>query len=148
MPSADDRPELAALLDLQPHPEGGWFRETWRTDGKTDPPDYEGDRPLATAIYFLLYPDEVSRWHLVRSDELWLWHRGGPLTLRLGGRGKAPVERRAKEVVLGPDVEKGHRPQVLVPGGQWQAAVPASGEPTLVTAVVSPGFDFRDFRMA
>src|SRR5262249_32652523 len=76
------RPDLAALLDLAPHPEGGWFRETWRSAHRFRPEGYDGLRDCATAIYFLLAPGEESRWHVVRSDELWLWHSGGPLTLR------------------------------------------------------------------
>lgn len=83
----DRRPDLAARLDLSPHPEGGWFRETWRSAHAFDPAGYPGPRSAATAIYFLLNPGEESRWHVVRSDELWLWHSGGPLTLRLGGAG-------------------------------------------------------------
>lgn len=113
------RPPLAQQLDLRPHPEGGWFRETWR---------------------------EESRWHVVRSAELWLWHRGGPLALRLGGAGDRPaatVERH----LLGPDLAAGERPQLLVPGGVWQAAAPAGAEPVLVTCVVAPGFDEADFRL-
>jgi uncharacterized protein len=140
------RPALAGLLDMEPHPEGGWYRETWRTESTTEPPGFDGPRSLATAIYFLLHPGEESRWHVVRSDELWLWHRGGPLTLTLGGSGSAPAQETT-ELTLGQDVERGQRPQALVPGGQWQAAAPAGPEPVLVTAVVVPGFDFRDFRM-
>jgi uncharacterized protein len=130
-------PPLAKLLDLQPHPEGGWYRETWRAPVDAAFPGYAGPRAAATAIYFLLCPGEESRRHTVRSDELWLWHRGGPLVLSLGGA----------ELTLGPDVEAGHRPQVLVPGGTWQSARPAGTEPVLVSCVVAPGFDFADFRL-
>ena len=139
------RPELAELLDLQPHPEGGWYRETWRGPSDFEPEGYGGKRACATGIYFLLCAGERSRWHVVRSDELWLWHRGGPLTLSFGGTGDSPQE--VQEVILGPDVAAGQRPQLLVPGGVWQAAVPASGTEVLVSCVVSPGFDFADFRM-
>lgn len=139
------RPELAELLDLRPHPEGGWFRETWRTSPGFEPEWYGGRRAAATAIYFLLCPGEYSRWHVVRSDELWLWHRGGPLALRFGGTAGEPGEVR--EVILGPEVAAGQHPQVLVPGGVWQSAAPASGTEVLVSCVVSPGFDFADFRM-
>src|SRR5262245_46514567 len=85
--SAVMRPHLAQLLDLEPHPEGGWYRQTWRSAVSLSPPGYEGSRATATAIYFLLNPGEASRWHRVASDELWLWHAGGPLTLTLGGAG-------------------------------------------------------------
>jgi predicted cupin superfamily sugar epimerase len=131
---------LAEILDLAPHPEGGWFRETWRSAITVNPDGYPGARSVATAIYFLLHPGEYSRWHVVRSDELWLWHSGGPLMLRLGR--DEPVL-----VTLGPDVAGGQRPQVLVPGGVWQSAEPAGGEPVLVSCVVAPGFDPADFEM-
>lgn len=158
-------PPLARELGLQPHPEGGWFRETWRSAVTFAPPGYEGTRNVATAIYFLLHPGERSRWHVVRSDELWFWHSGGPLTLRLAGD-SAPADAGPSgpggltasppaappsdvvDVLLGPDVLAGQQPQVLVPGGVWQCAAPAVDEPVLVSCVVAPGFDFADFRLA
>ena len=139
------RPPLAEQLDLQPHPEGGWFRETWRSPVSFRPQGYPGQRNAATAIYFLLYPGERSRWHVVRSDELWLWHSGGPLTLRLGGAGDDPAEGGA--VVLGGDLNAGQQPQALIPGGVWQSAAPAGQVPVLVSCVVAPGFDFADLRL-
>jgi uncharacterized protein len=139
------RPVLADQLDLQPHPEGGWFRETWRSALSFRPPGYSADRSAATAIYFLLCPGEESAWHVVRSDELWLWHLGGPLELRLGGSAAEP--RTAGRMVLGADVSQGERPQLVVPGGTWQSAAPAGREPVLVSCVVTPGFDFADFRL-
>jgi uncharacterized protein len=139
------RPRLAEQLDLQPHPEGGWFRETWRSPVSFCPPGYDGPRSAATAIYYLLHPGEQSRWHLVRSDELWFWHGGGPLRLRLGGDGSVPAA--ASEVLLGSDVGARQQPQVLIPGGTWQSAAPASATPVLVSCVVAPGFDFADFRV-
>jgi predicted cupin superfamily sugar epimerase len=140
------RPHLAEQLDMRPHPEGGWYRETWRSAATFTPDGYDGPRSAATAIYFLLHPGEESAWHVVRSDELWFWHSGGPLALRLGGSGERPGE--GPEVLLGADVAAGQRPQVLIPGGVWQAAAPAGGEPVLVSCVVAPGFDFADFRLA
>lgn len=136
------RPPVAEALDLLPHPEGGWFRETWRTPVPVAA--HGGERATATGIYFLLGPGEESMWHAVRSDELWLWHRGGPLELRLGGAGDQPGE--AETITLGANVEAGEHPQALVPAGVWQAARPASGQESLVSCVVSPGFDFADFR--
>ncbi|MFF3981139.1 cupin domain-containing protein [Streptomyces sp. NPDC001828] len=137
--------DLVTLLRLEPHPEGGWFRETWRTGPSAVPEGYPGPRSFATGIYYLLHPGEMSRWHRVRSDELWLWHRGGPLTLRLGGTSATAAEESA--MVLGPDVASGARPQLLVPGGTWQSAEPAGDEPVLVSCVVAPGFDVEDFHM-
>jgi predicted cupin superfamily sugar epimerase len=139
------RPPLADLLDLAPHPEGGWFRETWRSPMSFAPDGYDGPRAAATAIYFLLQPGEQSRWHVVRSDELWLWHQGGPLDLVTGGTGPDPAPGPA--VRLGPDLPAGHQPQALVPAGTWQRAAPAGPGPVLVTCVVAPGFDFADFRL-
>lgn len=140
------RPPLAEQLDLSPHPEGGWFRETWRSPVTVHPPGYPGPRAAATAIYYLLYPGERSRWHLVRSAELWLWHRGGPLELSLGGDGEQPAPAPDR-VLLGPDLAAGQQPQQVIPGGVWQAAVPAGPEPVLVSCVVAPGFDPADFRL-
>jgi uncharacterized protein len=141
-----DRPPLADELDLRPHPEGGWFRETWRSPASFCPDGYDGPRSAATAIYYLLQPGEESRWHLVRSDELWFWHRGGPLALRVGGNGPQPAGTGV--VLLGGDVIAGHQPQVLIPGCTWQSAAPAASQPVLVSCVVAPGFDFADFRLA
>ncbi len=136
-------PPLARALELQPHPEGGWYRETWRSGITVVPPGYDGSRATATGIYYLLGPGEESCWHRVASDELWLWHRGGPLLLALGGGGDRPVG--AEQRTLGVDVERGQLPQLLIPAGHWQSARPAGDEEVLVSCVVSPGFDFADF---
>jgi len=139
------RPLLAEQLDLQPHPEGGWYRETWRSALSLSPEGYGGPRNVATAIYYLLLPGEQSRWHVVRSDELWFWHTGGPLALRLGGSGDVPTS--GSSVVLGCDVLDGQHLQAVIPGGTWQSAAPASERPVLVSCVVAPGFDFADLRV-
>jgi hypothetical protein len=133
----DNRPSLAVALDLAPHPEGGWYRETWRSPVEFTPEGYQGPRAAATAIHFLLLPGEQSAPHTVRSDELWLWHRGGPLALDIGG----------EEVILGPDLERGQALQAVVPGGVSQSARPAGAEYVLVSCIVAPGFDFADFRL-
>lgn len=140
-------PPLAEELGLEPHPEGGWFRETWRTAASLTPAGYPGARAAATGIYFLLGPGEESAWHRVRGDEVWLWHSGGPLSLRFGGTGEAPGAD-VETVRLGPDIAAGERPQVIVPGGHWQAAHPATDTQVLVSCIVSPGFDFADFTLA
>ena len=138
-------PPLARLLQLAPHPEGGWFRQTWRAPVTVQPPGYAGSRPSATAIYYLLAPGETSMWHQVASDELWLHARGVPLLLQIGGRSDEPGAD-VRDVVLGPAVELGQQPQALVPAGHWQRAQPLGQGDVLVSCVVSPGFDFVDFR--
>lgn len=141
--SAADLPLWARDLDLRPHPEGGWYGETYRHHATTESPG--GVRSLATAIHFLLLPGESSAWHRVAADELWFHHRGGSLRLWLGGDAERPGD--PAEHVLGPDVPAGQRPQLLVPAGHWQAARPVD-EAVLVSCVVVPGFDFADFTLA
>jgi predicted cupin superfamily sugar epimerase len=143
----DPRPRLAEALDLRPHPEGGWYRETWRSSTNVTLPGYDGERATATAIYFLLHPGERSEWHLVRSEELWFWHSGGPLRLRLGGSDPAAPGDAPTVLTLGADAQRGEQPQLLVPAGVWQSAEPGGDQPVLVSCVVSPGFDFADFRL-
>lgn len=141
------RSPLIDSLGLQPHPEGGWFRETWRSDVALNPEGYPGERASATAIYFLLGAGDESRWHVVRSAEIWLWHQGAPLHLQLGGEGETPDEGPTT-LTLGPDVAGGQIPQAVVPPRVWQRARPVDREgETLVSCVVSPGFDFADFRL-
>jgi uncharacterized protein len=144
-------PGWAGGLGLRPHPEGGFYTETWRS-ATTIPADalpgaYAGARAVATSIYFLLAPGQESGWHAVRSDELWFWHRGGPLLLSLGGDGPRPAAD-PQTIRLGPALELGERPQARVPAGHWQAARPGGESPVLVSCVVAPGFDFADFRLA
>ncbi len=132
---------IIAKLGLEPHPEGGWYRQTWRAEAAA------GERPSATAIHFLLEAHQRSHWHRVDAAEIWLWHAGDPLTLSIAAHDHAPVSA----VTLGPGVLAGEQPQALVPTGQWQAAEPCSGAGTgwtLVSCVVSPGFDFAGFELA
>ncbi|WP_019853596.1 cupin domain-containing protein [Actinopolyspora mortivallis] len=134
----------AQRLDLLPHPEGGWYRRTW-----TSPVELgsgRASRPSATAIHYLLAPGEFSRWHAVRSDELWMWHSGSPLRLSTAGRGSRPGES-PDTVTLGTDLAAGQHPQSLVPAGTWQCAEPVQQREVLVSCVVSPGFDFADFEV-
>jgi predicted cupin superfamily sugar epimerase len=135
-----DRPALAVRLDLEPHPEGGWYRQTWASPESVRLADGRV-RPTATLIYFLLPAGESSAWHRVRSDEIWLAH-SGTVTVQLGGAGDAPDEARAAEVVVGPE-----SPQGLVPAGMWQRTLPSDAD-ALVSCLVSPGFDFADFELA
>jgi predicted cupin superfamily sugar epimerase len=140
------RPPTAELLDLAPHPEGGWYRETWRAGSSYVPAGYPGPRAAATGIYFLLTPGQESAWHRVRSDEVWLWHSGGPLVMLDGGDGESPSAAPAV-VTVGPDLAAGQLPQHVVPGGHWQCARPAGDVEVLVSCVVAPGFDFTDFTL-
>jgi uncharacterized protein len=140
------RPRTADLLDLMPHPEGGWYRETWRAAPESVPDGYLGPRAAATGIYFLLTPGEESAWHRVRSDEVWLWHRGGPLTMLDGGDGEVPSDTPVT-VVVGPDLAAGQVPQHVIAGRHWQCARPSAATETLVSCVVAPGFDFADFTL-
>jgi hypothetical protein len=125
--------EIIAKLELLPHPEGGWYRQTW-----TGPEI--GGRASGTAILFLLRAGERSHWHRVDADEIWLWHAGAPLALSLG-------ETAAREVRLGPDVLGDQVVQAVVPAGWWQAAR-STGDWTLVSCTVSPGFRFEGFELA
>lgn len=128
--------ELIRLLDLQPHPEGGHFRETFR-----DEPGPDG-RARSTAIYFLLAGDEVSHWHRVDAVETWHWYAGAPLALTVSENG-----HDAWSLHLGPEFRLGHRPQGIVPTGAWQTAV-SLGRWTLVGCTVAPGFEFSGFELA
>ncbi|SFR83153.1 cupin domain-containing protein [Sphingomonas jatrophae] len=127
-----DAAALIERLALAPHPEGGWFRETWRE------PAPGGGRGLATAILFLLEAGQRSARHRVDASELWLWHAGAPLTLEIEGVGS---------VRLGPDVLAGETPQARVPALAWQSAQADAGW-TLVSCVVAPAFDFAGFELA
>jgi predicted cupin superfamily sugar epimerase len=124
-------------LDLQPHPEGGHFRETFR-----DPAEDGGGRSRSTAIYFLLAAGEVSAWHRVDAAEVWHFYAGAPLALTLSPNGHDAEAHR-----LGPNIMSGETPQVVVPPGWWQAAE-SLGAWTLVGCTVAPGFDFAGFELA
>ena len=133
-------PATATRLGLEPHPEGGWFRRTWTSAHPVETPN--GTRPAATCIHYLLTSDDSSAWHVVSSDELWLWHGPGRLELTLGGTGAAPSA--TETIVLGP----AQAAQALVPAGVWQSARPLDDQEVLVSCFVSPGFDFADWRLA
>ena len=128
--------DIIEHLNLMPHPEGGWYRETWRADA------LEGERPSGTAIYYLLEADDVSHWHRVDAAEIWHWHAGGPLALTL-----SQDAMTATNYMLGPDLGAGHEPQRIVPKSWWQCAA-SMGAFTLVSCTVSPGFDFSGFELA
>jgi predicted cupin superfamily sugar epimerase len=127
--------EIITQLGLSPHPEGGWYRETWRAEAGTS------GRAPGTAILFLL-AGQRSHWHRVDAAELWLWHAGAPLDLLIADDDSEAV----RTIRLGGDVVGGYRPQALVPAHRWQAAE-ASGW-ALVSCVVVPGFEFAGFELA
>lgn len=130
--------EIIAALKLQPHPEGGHFVETFR-----DPATDANGRSRSTAIHFLLRQGETSHWHRVDAVEIWHWHAGAPLTLRIAEKQGAPVQA----ITLGSDLARGQRPQGIVPMHHWQAAE-TLGAWTLVGCTVAPGFDFAGFELA
>lgn len=128
--------EIIATLELQPHPEGGHYRETFR-DARTD----AHGRAASTAIYFLLASGERSHWHRVDAVEIWHYHAGAPLTLEIAD------ENGQRAITLGADLAAGQQPQCIVPPHAWQAAS-TTGDWTLVGCTVAPGFDFATFELA
>ncbi|MGV0817318.1 cupin domain-containing protein [Martelella sp. AMO21009] len=127
---------IIEALGLKPHPEGGWFAETFRDSSG-------GGRGASTLIYFLLKAGERSHWHRLHTAvEVWHYYAGAPLKLMRSVDGKA-VETQ----MLGPDIAKGERPQGVIPAGCWQAAK-TTGDFTLVGCTVAPGFTFEDFELA
>lgn len=131
-----DAEAVIEALGMQPHPEGGWFVETFR-----DPAG--GPRGHSTAIYYLLKAGERSHWHRVRDAvEVWHYHAGAPLALY-----SAPEGTTVETIVLGADLLRGERPQAIIPANGWQAAE-SLGNYTLVGCTVAPGFDYASFEMA
>jgi predicted cupin superfamily sugar epimerase len=127
---------MIEALGLKPHPEGGWYVETWR-DVAAD-----GERPASSAIYYLLRAGEVSAWHRVDATEVWHFYAGAPLELQVSADGRAVTTHR-----LGPDISAGDRPQVVVPPRAWQSAR-TRGDWTLVGCTVAPAFEFTGFELA
>ena len=128
--------DIIRLLGLEPHPEGGHYRQTFR-----DRQDADGKRAASTAIYFLLARGERSHWHRVDAAEVWHYYAGAPMTLEVADGGH--IER----VTLGADLAAGERPQGVVPAYAWQAAA-THGDWTLVGCTVAPGFEFEHFELA
>lgn len=126
--------EIIERLALKPHPEGGHFRQTWSAEGN--------ERPSGTCIYFLLKAGERSHWHRVDAAEIWLYHAGAPILLHVSASEDGPAEAK----LLTPDLNKG-APQLIVPKDHWQAAE-TTGDFTLVSCTVSPGFRFEGFTLA
>ena len=133
--------DLIRGLGLTPHPEGGYYREIFRSAARVHPLDGRPDRLALTTIYFLLVAGQVSRWHRVASDEVWHHYEGSPLELLVADAGFHDVSRR----LLGP-VGDHREPVRVVMAGEWQAAR-SMGPYTLVGCTVGPGFEFADFEM-
>lgn len=134
-----DAAELVARLRLVPHPEGGFYREVYRSP--TSVRAGGRDRAAVTTIYYLLVRGGHSRWHVVAADEVWHFYAGEPLELHTYD----PVTGKADRTVLGPLSNPNAQPVAVVPAGIWQAAAPL-GAFALVGCTVAPGFDFADFR--
>lgn len=129
--------DIIEQLELAPHPEGGWYRETWIADAT------DGARAAGTAIYYLLDAASRSHWHRIDSAEIWHFYAGAPLNLSMAPDDDGPITAHR----LGPDLSAGEVPQIIVPPGHWQSARSA-GAWTLVGCTVSPGFQFAHFEMA
>lgn len=149
-PSPRTEQAIIRSLRLIPHPEGGYYRETYRSSEtlskKSLPSRYRGKRSIATAIYYFLGRGDFSALHRIQSDELWCFHDGAPLELvTLSDQGVF------SKFILGMNLSKGERPQLCIPRGVWfGAAVSAESKTryTLISCMVAPGFDFADFEMA
>ncbi len=136
LPNSLTADEIIRLLDLEPHPEGGRYRQTFRNSRTVD-----GGRAASTAIYFLLARGERSHWHRVDAVEVWHFYAGAPLALEIAADGGREL------ITLGNDLASGQRPQGVVPAHAWQAAR-SLGDWTLVGCTVAPGFEFAKFEMA
>jgi predicted cupin superfamily sugar epimerase len=145
--SAHTAAEIIRRLELARHPEGGWYRETYRS-AETLTPDclperFGGDRAFCTAIYFLLEQGDISMLHRIKSDELWHFHAGAPLAVHVITR-----DGRYRVLKLGPDLAAGETFQAVVPAGCWFGAeISGTGPYSLVGCTVAPGFDFADFEL-
>jgi predicted cupin superfamily sugar epimerase len=139
MTSQQTADDLIATLRLQAHPEGGWYRETWRAEAAP------GQRAAGSAIYYLLRAGEINAWHRVDAAEAWHWYAGAPLALSIVEEGSGG--RTLAEHVLGGDIAAGQRPQIVVPADAWQQSR-TLGEWTLAGCTVSPAFEFANFELA
>ena len=133
-------------LSLEPHPEGGWFRQTYVSDdtiSSASLPRHHGERPYATSIYFLMTSGNFSAFHRIRSDEMWFHHSGDVVNIEIIQR-----DGVRKSLVIGP-AELGYESQALAPAGAWFAShVPDEGGWALVGYSVAPGFDYSDYELA
>ena len=140
--------ELISGLNLEPHPEGGFFRETYRSEIEIPREftggSHSGNRNVSTCIYFLLTADNFSAFHRIKQDEIWHFYYGAPLTLHMISK-----EGVYSSQLIGADLRKGQTPQFVVKGGTWFAAeVEKPKSYTLIGCTVAPGFDYDDFELA
>jgi predicted cupin superfamily sugar epimerase len=139
--------DIIQQLNLQPHPEGGYFRETYRSSGEIPAQalssDYQGNRNYSTAIYFLLTSEKFSAFHRIKQDEIWHFYDGSPVRIHM-----ISEDGKYSSVVVGRDLSADQVPQYVVEGGVWFAAeVVENNTFSFVGCTVSPGFDFQDFEM-
>jgi len=139
--------QIIRKLDLKPHPEGGFYRETYRSDGVINENSlsygYHGERNLSTCIYFLLTSDAFSAFHRIRQDEIWHFYDGSPIELHT-----ITQDGTYNKTVIGRDFDLGQVPQFVVPSRSWFAATVINPDDySLIGCTVSPGFDFRDFEL-
>ena len=142
--------QLIATLKLEPHPEGGFFRETYRASEMISlaalPSRFRGDRAFSTAIYFLIYGKQFSALHRICSDELWNFYLGEPLELV-----EITADGRLTTTLIGHEITAGARPQAVISAGSCFGSRLARPDPhafALVGCTVAPGFDFADFELA
>ncbi len=139
--------EIIRKLDLKPHPEGGYFRETYRSSGEIDKSQlddsFSGPRNYSTCIYFMLTSDMFSAFHRIKQDEIWHFYEGSPIRLHC-----ISEEGRHTQYIVGRDFKNGQTLQLVVPAGEWFAAnLINKNDYALVGCTVSPGFDFEDFEL-
>ena len=144
----DNVADLIATLDLEPHPEGGYFTETYRSEeyisAEALSEEYVGSRNHSTCIYFLLTSDMFSAFHKINQDEIWHFYQGSPIQLHT-----ISEEGNHEEYLIGVDLSQGQSPQLVVPGNHWFAAKIIDPDSyALVGCTVAPGFDFQDFTLA
>ena len=140
--------ELVKHFNMLPHPEGGYYKETYRSNGviysNSLDPEYKGERNYSTCIYFLLTSDVFSAFHRIIQDEIWHFYDGSPIHLHLITKDGA-----YSKTVIGRDIDQGEVPQFVVPGGAWFAATVVNPQDfSLIGCTVAPGFDFSDFELA
>jgi predicted cupin superfamily sugar epimerase len=139
--------DLISKLELEPHPEGGFFRETYRSKGEISKnsleEDYKGKRNYSTCIYFLLTSENFSAFHRIKQDEIWHFYDGSPIDLHVISDSGLYTNH-----AIGIDLQKGEVPQFVVPGRSWFAAeVVDQNAYSLIGCTVSPGFSFEDFEL-